>query len=189
MSGTPETDMLLSEQHHDCVPFDDAAAQLAELCRKLEHKNSTLKSHWITAYQERDGARRERDEARQQEQIHYDNLLSMQKERDDTRKQLAELKDWQESAISLLNKIQLQEIGGEIGAEPGEEISVKILPAIKKLKRERDQWRACAENLIDYARECLASLSGGCGHPYCEREMDTIRKDIARYERLKECGK
>jgi hypothetical protein len=57
------------------------------------------------------------------------------------------------------------------------------------LASDMRQWRECAENLIDYARECLASLSGGCGHPYCEREMDTIRKDIARYERLKEGGK
>jgi hypothetical protein len=56
------------------------------------------------------------------------------------------------------------------------------------MQDERDQWRECAENLIDYARECLASF-GGCGHPYCEREMDTIRKDIARYERLKEASK
>ncbi len=60
---------------------------------------------------------------------------------------------------------------------------------IASLERERDQWRECAEGLVDYARECLASLSGGCGHPYCEREMDTIRKDIARFERLKEGGK
>jgi hypothetical protein len=84
-------------------------------------------------------AERERDEARQQEQIHHDNTLAMQKERDEARKQLAELKDWLESAISLLNKIQLQEIGGEIGAELGEDVSVKILPAIEKLKRERDE--------------------------------------------------
>lgn len=68
MSDTPITDALLSDQHHDCVPYDDAAGQLAELCRKLERerdealydatqetiKNSTLKSHWITACQERD---------------------------------------------------------------------------------------------------------------------------------------
>jgi hypothetical protein len=38
MSDTPETDLLLSNQHHDCVPFDESCGQLAELCRKLEEK-------------------------------------------------------------------------------------------------------------------------------------------------------
>jgi hypothetical protein len=52
-----------------------------------------------------------------------------------------------------------------------------------------DEWRECAENLIDYARECLANLSWGSGYTRYNREMDTIRKDIARYERLKEGGK
>jgi hypothetical protein len=38
MNDTPETDLLLSNQHHDCVPFDDSCGQLAELCRKLERE-------------------------------------------------------------------------------------------------------------------------------------------------------
>ena len=38
MSDTPETDLLLDNQHHDCVPYDDAAGQLADLARKLEQE-------------------------------------------------------------------------------------------------------------------------------------------------------
>jgi hypothetical protein len=33
---TPETDALLSDQKFDCVSYDEAAGQLAELCSKLE---------------------------------------------------------------------------------------------------------------------------------------------------------
>ena len=75
---TPETDALLSDQEFDCVSWDEAAGQLAELCSKLECerdearedakratydaaqetiKVSTVKSHWIEACRERDIAR------------------------------------------------------------------------------------------------------------------------------------
>jgi hypothetical protein len=50
---SPETDALLRQQDRDCTPYDQASDQLVKLCRKLE---------------------RERIEARQQEQIHHDNL-------------------------------------------------------------------------------------------------------------------
>jgi hypothetical protein len=46
MSDTPKTDMLLSNQHFDCVPYDDACGQLAEFARDLErrlnHANALL---------------------------------------------------------------------------------------------------------------------------------------------------
>jgi uncharacterized membrane protein YccC len=38
MSDTPKTDMLLSNQHFDCVPYDDACGQLAEFARDLERR-------------------------------------------------------------------------------------------------------------------------------------------------------
>jgi predicted house-cleaning NTP pyrophosphatase (Maf/HAM1 superfamily) len=38
VSETPETDMLLSNQRHDCVTYDEAAEQLADLCEKLERE-------------------------------------------------------------------------------------------------------------------------------------------------------
>jgi tRNA U55 pseudouridine synthase TruB len=44
VSDTPETDRLLSDQHHDCIPYDDAAEQLAELCQKLEHERDNLRA-------------------------------------------------------------------------------------------------------------------------------------------------
>jgi len=70
VSETPETDMLLSNQFHDCVTYDDAAEQLAELCQKLE---------------------RERDEARKMLELtwHEDGspLIQMMRERDEARLQ------------------------------------------------------------------------------------------------------
>jgi len=65
-----ETDMLLSNQRHDCIPYDEAAGQLADLCEKLE---------------------RERDEARKmlERTWHEDGspLLQMMRERDEARLQ------------------------------------------------------------------------------------------------------
>jgi len=75
MSDTPETDALLRQQDRDCTPYDRTSDQLVKLCRKLE---------------------RERDEARQQEQIHHDNTLAMQKERDNA---LTELEMWRDGCI------------------------------------------------------------------------------------------
>ena len=45
MSDTPETNKLLSDQHHDCVPFDESCGQLAELCRKLEEKRDQYRGN------------------------------------------------------------------------------------------------------------------------------------------------
>ena len=44
MSDTPETDLMLDNQLHDCVPFDDSAEQLAELCHKLERERDAARN-------------------------------------------------------------------------------------------------------------------------------------------------
>jgi len=97
MSDTPETDMEKRKAYtqEDIVPL--------EFARKLEHERDKYKEDLVMivdAILKRNGrgvfdmsaidrlaelhaAERERDEARQQEQIHYDNFLSMQKERDE----------------------------------------------------------------------------------------------------------
>lgn len=46
MSDTPETDLLVLNQHHDCVPYDESANQLAKLCRKLERE----RNEWIARF-------------------------------------------------------------------------------------------------------------------------------------------
>jgi hypothetical protein len=77
--GTPETDALA---HSGLCPVS-YIARMTDLARKLE---------------------RERDEARQQEQIHYDNFLSMQKERDEARKQNSKLRDIAERVIEKIEQ-------------------------------------------------------------------------------------
>jgi hypothetical protein len=77
--GTPETDALA---HSGLCPVS-YIARMTDLARKLE---------------------RERVEARQQEQIHHDNFLSMQKERDEARKQNSKLRDIAEMAIHYLSQ-------------------------------------------------------------------------------------
>jgi hypothetical protein len=114
--------------------------------------DSTL---WCYAADYIERLERERDEARQQEQIHHDNTLAMQKERDE--------------AVLRREETVMQ---------------------CELLAEDMRQWRECAEKLIDYARESLAQLAGwGSGYQRYEREMDTIRKDIAAFERLKEASK
>jgi len=57
---------------------------------------------------------------------------------------------------------------------------------ILNLRKDRDQWRECAEGLIDYAHESLAELgTWGNGYERYERQMEQIRADIAEFERLK----
>jgi hypothetical protein len=49
-----------------------------------------------------------------------------------------------------------------------------------------DVWKSCADDLIDYAREALANLAAwGKGYAKTEREMETIRKAIAKYDELR----
>lgn len=49
------------------------------------------------------------------------------------------LKVWKESALDIMNKMDLQAIGKEIGVPLGRSISEQVLPAIKKLKEERGE--------------------------------------------------
>ena len=118
MSETPETDMLLSIQHHDCVPFDDAAGQLADLAQKLEHERdearnladsamweadrlrSKLHTHLVkydSLFEEAEKIRTERDEAREffviatdQCTVAYSKLREAVNERDEAQKECLE---------------------------------------------------------------------------------------------------
>jgi len=52
--------------------------------------------------------------------------------------------------------------------------------------QERDQWRECAERLIEYAHESLTNLgTWGNGYERYSRQMEQIRADIAEFDRLK----
>lgn len=60
----------------------------------------------------------------------------------------------------------------------------------RKLERERDEARQVAENLVEYAHECLVQLeSWGKGYDRYEREMETIREAIAGCEKWREAAK
>lgn len=52
---TPETEALLSDQSFDCVPYDEAAGQLADLARKLERERDEARAdadEWQKKYAE-----------------------------------------------------------------------------------------------------------------------------------------
>lgn len=54
-------------------------------------------------------------------------------------RELEEAREWKESAMTVFSKLDLQAIGKEIGVKLGEDISPKVLPAIKELKRELEE--------------------------------------------------
>jgi hypothetical protein len=116
--GTPETDALLRQQDRDSTPYDLSADQLVKLCRKLE---------------------RERIEARQQEQIHHDNTLAMQKERDNA---LTELQMWRDGCIVREeDKVERERDEAlELLAAHAIKLQHELMRALKA-ERERDEAR------------------------------------------------
>jgi chromosome segregation ATPase len=59
-----------------------------------------------------------------------------------------------------------------------------------KAREERDKAISVADELIEYAHECLAKLeSWGQGYKRYEDDMDRIREDIAAYNMMKEALK
>ena len=116
MSDTPETDALLRQQDRDSTPYDLSADQLVKLCRKLE---------------------RERIEARQQEQIHHDNTLAMQKERDEALELLAA------HAIKLQHEL-MRALKAECEQDEAR-VDVMKLQDIKR-KHEHEELVAAQEN-------------------------------------------
>lgn len=61
--------------------------------------------------------------------------------------ELAELRSWKESAMIVLNQIDLQELGKALGFKLGSNVSPQILPAVIALKSELAD--AKEEHLID----------------------------------------
>ena len=63
-----------------------------------------------------------------------DALQALEAERDALRVQVAELKAWKESALAVLDGIDLQAVGQELGVKLGEAVGPAILPGIRTLK-------------------------------------------------------
>lgn len=49
---------------------------------------------------------------------------------------VADLQAWKESASKVLNNLDLQAIGKELGVQMGKDVSTEVLPGIKKLKEQ-----------------------------------------------------
>ncbi len=80
-------------------------------------------------------------------------LVELQQCRDHWKISYEELRQWKESAMTVLSKIDLQAIGKEIGVKLGEDISPKVLPAIKELKRELEEAERESDRLTMIAEE------------------------------------
>lgn len=77
--------------------------------------------------------------------------------------ELQQLRDWKESAMKVMNDIDLQECGKVIGVKLGHDVSPEILPALKRLraaleeiKDQSSEWESPTHNRItDIATEAL----------------------------------
>jgi hypothetical protein len=88
-------------------------------------------------------AERERYEARQQEQIHYDNTLAMQKERDEARGKYLKEKEELDKTLD-----ELVEARGRIAGISGQLLCSAFY--VGKLEKENAQLRAIAEAAVDW---------------------------------------
>jgi AAA+ superfamily predicted ATPase len=111
MSDTPETNLMLDNQFHDAVQFDDACDQLAELCRKLERERDELREDQsnqddilLRYMDEIDEARGAFAIATDQCTVAYSKLREAIAERDEARAMLDQR--WQEEGTPLVKMIR-----------------------------------------------------------------------------------
>ncbi len=68
-----------------------------------------------------------------------------------------QLTSWKQQAITVLNEIDLQEIGKVLGVGLGESVGPHILPAIKKLTAElEDWWREAHDEACTNMEDCTS---------------------------------
>ena len=88
--------------------------------------------------------------------------------------ELADLRNWKESAMEVFAKIDLQAIGKEIGVRLGHDISPAILPWIVKVKAELAE----KERELDEAVELLKDLG--------QQQMDDYKRHKAEVDLYKQ---
>jgi len=76
-----------------------------------------------------------------------DVLAAMQSYRQPLEQEVEQFKAWKESAMTVMNNIDLQECAKVIGLPWGADISTSILPALKSMKAEVERLKQQAEGL------------------------------------------
>lgn len=109
-------------------------------------------------------------------------------------KQCKELHEWKESAMKEMSEWKAQDIGGILELQLGSHIAPQVLPAIKKLKDERDSLRTRADqerelHTMQLAAIMTASIQNtestikdriGSEHPYCTVAYQDVCRAIDR---------
>lgn len=85
-------------------------------------------------------------------EVSYENMKALEEENENLRDQVAALKDWKDSTTDLLNSIDLQTVGKELGVPLGQEIGPMILPGIRDLKA---QIEASSERKPEPQSSCI----------------------------------
>lgn len=98
-------------------------------------KNEGDRNRWL------EGAVYARKQSLQEIEAHKRAVATQVEMSDRLLKEIEQLKRWKESAMEVMNDINLQEIRKILNVKLGEDIPVKILPAIKSLKAEIEQLK------------------------------------------------
>ncbi len=113
----------------------------------------------------------ERDQARQQERIHYDNFLSMQDERDKAEREL-EL---------LLESTKVETCAEPLPERDGEPADFAgAITRMRLAEEERNQWRECAEERKKAWYEMQSAF---------ERSRDEVNALERERDQWRECAK
>ena len=79
-----------------------------------------------------------------------------------------------------------EEDGVCVGDHTAWSLAMSAADRIKKLEEELVRWKACAENLVEYAHECVAHLSSwGKGYDRADKEIKQAEDAIEEYLKLK----
>jgi hypothetical protein len=79
-----------------------------------------------------------------------------------------------------------EEDGVCVGDHTAWSLSMSAADRIKELEEELVRWKACAENLVEYAHEYVAHLSSwGKGYDRVDKEIKQAEDAIEEYVKLK----
>jgi hypothetical protein len=149
--------------------------------RKIEDKLTAERADHDSTKAELAECYSKRAELEEGVEIYSEKLVTEQQAHATTRRELEELAGWKQSALSVLNKIDLQKIGDALDVPLGADVSDKILPGIKSLQAQLDQARAEVESIqLSVRKTCPFLVGESCADALARniKEMRAEKEDF-----------
>lgn len=173
MSDTPRTDEAIERWRQGKVNILEEMAKLETDLNFAEAERIDMAKQLRSEKEAHAACQNERDNLQDQRDLALRMAKEREKERDEARRKVAEL----QAGLDDIEEYGTEEINA----------AVDLRHQLGAALVERDKAISVAENLIEYAHECLAKLeSWGQGYKRYEDDMDRIREDIAAYNMMKE---